>query len=64
MQNDFPTEAPVALGGHRSGTKGSSELPALSAPHKETKLRTLLYLPVVYDKSLLLQTRGTHPNPG
>jgi hypothetical protein len=58
MQNDFPTEAPVALGGH-SGTKGSSELLALSAPQKETKLRTFLYLPVVYDKSLLLPTGDT-----
>lgn len=59
MQNDFPTEAPVALGGHRSGTKGSSELLALSAPQKETKLRTFLYLPAVYDKSLLLPTGDT-----
>lgn len=62
MQNDIPAEASVALEGHRSGTKGSPELPVLSAPQKETKLRTFLYLQSPRDKSLLLQARGAHPN--
>lgn len=70
MQNDISAEASVVLEGHRSGTKESSELLALTDPQKETKLRTFLYPTNVYylqsprDKSLLLQTRGAHLNLG
>lgn len=47
--------------------RGSAQLLALTAP-QETKLRTSLYPTDVYylhsprDKSLLLQTRGAHPD--
>lgn len=49
-------QSPVALEGHWSGTKGNSELLALTDPQKETKLKTFLY-PTMFTTSSLPDTR-------